>query len=392
MRPTPPATNRIIDDALDAADVPGVAAAVVDPHGVRYHGSAGVRRVGAQDRFDLDTVVLLASATKAVTATAVLQLIDEGLVKWDEPATTYLPELDRIQVLAGFDDAGSPVLRPPRSPITPRTLLLHTSGFGYDNFSPQYLKLQESGHIVSQRTASRRSLHAPLLFDPGERWEYGLNSDWAGMLVEAVRGERLSSTLRRHVFEPLGMTRTRFVLDKAMARNRASVHRRNAVGQFEPTDFMVPQDAEIEMGGHGLYSTVADYARFLRMWLRHGQGEHGRVLSAAGVQAALSNGVGSLPAGTLRSVKPSASEDFVLFPGLSTGWAPLGAVVLTDAPTGRRSGSVSWAGLPNVYFWIDPASEVAGIWAAQVLPFADARTLSDYLRFERAVYSAQRPR
>ncbi|AZH79018.1 1,4-butanediol diacrylate esterase [Microbacterium sp. Y-01] len=379
---------RALDQLIDTTALPGVAAVVTGPQGVLYRGSGGRLRLGEDRPFAPDSVIMLASATKAVTATALLQLIDEGAVEWDEPATTYLPELGRIGVLTGRASDGTPLLRPPRRPITPRTLLLHTSGFAYDNFNPVYAELLREGHIVTQSTATRASLSAPLLFDPGERWEYGLSSDWIGQLVEAVRGARLSEVIRERILDPLEMPDTAFTLDDARMRRRATVHRRDeTTGELRPTEFAIPEAAEIDMGGHGLYSTVDDYARFLRMWLNGGKGPAGRVLSANTVRLALTTRIGGMPAGSLRSTRRSASLDVTLFPGLRTSWSPLGMVVLDDAPTGRRRGAVSWAGLANVYFWIDPESALAAVWATQVLPFGDPTSLTEYLSFERAVYS-----
>ena len=118
-------------------------------------------------------------------------------------------------------------------------------------------------------SASRRSLQTPLLFDPGEQWEYGSNMDWAGQVVEAITGQRLGEVMQERVFAPLGMTDSAFTLTDATRARRASIHQRGADGSLRPLDFELPEP-EVHMGGHGLYSTVGDYLRFIRMWLATG--------------------------------------------------------------------------------------------------------------------------
>ena len=227
-----------------------------------------------------DTVFALFSCTKAITATAVLQLVEQGRLELDAPAKAYLPEIGALQVLEGFDDAGAPRLRPPKRDVTTRMLMLHTAGFGYEFFNAEYRRLTLERGQINPRLGTRAGLNVPLLFDPGERWEYGLSLDWAGRVVEAVTGETLDAVLRAGVLEPLGMNDTAFALSPGMRERRAAMHQFDENGALVPFEFELPEAPEVFMGGGALFGTVGDYMRFLRMWLNDGAGERGRVLKA----------------------------------------------------------------------------------------------------------------
>ena len=378
-------------DAVTSADtpgrVPGVVAAVTDRESTRFASAAGVQSLSTGTPMTTDTVLAMFSTTKAVAGTSVLQCVEEDLVDLDAPASTYVPELGAVAVIDGFDPAGQPVLRAPKRPITTRMLLLHTAGFGYPFFDETYHRLAAEHGLVSPIAATRAALQTPLLFDPGDGWSYGINIDWAGRVVEAVRGKRLGEVMAERIFAPLGMHDTAFTMTAEMAGRRASIHQRGSDGALEPLDDMVlPQDPEQHMGGHGLYSTVGDYAKFLRMWLNDGDGPGGRVLRPETVQAAVLDGLGGRKITAFRAVEPEYTNPAEFFPGQSKSWAYTFMVNDEQAPTGRPAGALGWAGLANLYYWIDRTNGVAGIWGTQILPFADAVSFGGYLDFETAVY------
>ncbi|WP_375004145.1 serine hydrolase domain-containing protein [Gordonia sp. PS3] len=376
--------------ADDAQRVPGVVATVTRSGGDAYLGTAGVRSVDDGRPMTADTVFAIFSCTKALTSTAVLQCVEEALVDLDAPVADYVPDISRLQVLAGFAPDGSPRLRAPSTQITTRMLLLHTAGLSYSFFSPEYARLLESTGQPDILTASRECLTSPLLFDPGTRWGYGTNIDWAGLVVEAVRGQRLSQVMRERIFEPLGMDDSAFVMSRSMADRRAEVHQRVDDGSLVATGLVLPQDPEVDMGGQGVYATIPDYTRFLRMWLRDGEGERGRVLAPETVRAASRNGLGELKIGKLVGSAPALTHDAEFFPGQSKSWAYSFMVNDEPAPTGRSAGSLAWAGLANLYYWIDREADVAGMWGSQVLPFADPASVAAFLDFETAVYRSIR--
>ncbi len=382
--------DAILQHAVTTEDpaerVPGVVATVTRGDGTVYEGASGLRSTDDDTPMTPDSVFCLFSTTKAVTGTAVLQCVEEGLLDLDAPAAEYVPEIGELQVIEGFGEDGRQLLRAPRTPITTRMLLLHTAGFGYMFFSDVYSRLTADTGQPDIIAATKKSLMTPLLFDPGSRWNYGTNIDWAGLVVESVRNARLGEVMAERIFAPLGMTDTAFTMSPSMAARRVEVHQRRDDGGLTPTGMVLPQDPEIQMGGHGLYSTMPDYTRFLRMWLRGGDGDFGRVLKPETVAAASVNGLGELKSGMLKTSAPSLSHDAEFFPGQSKSWAYSFMVNDEQAPTGRAAGSLAWAGLANLYYWIDQESDVAGIWGTQILPFADPGSLNAYLAFETAVY------
>lgn len=367
------------------ARVPGIVATVTRSDGTLYEGASGVRSTAGETPMSIDTVFCMFSTTKAVTSTAVLQCVEEGLVDLDAPASEYVPEIAELQVAEGVDADGAPVLRAPSTPITTRMLLLHTAGLGYSFFSDLYARLLADTGQPDIIGATRACLMSPLLFEPGTRFNYGTNIDWAGLVVEAVRGKRLGEVMAERIFAPLGMHDSAFTMTASMKARLADIHQR-ADGALTPNGLVLPQDPEVHMGGHGLYSTMPDYTRFLRMWLRDGEGEHGRVLQPATVAAAAVNGLGELKVSTMKTSIPALSHDAEFFPGQTKSWAYSFMVNDEQAPTGRNAGSLSWAGLANLYYWIDREADVAGIWGSQVLPFMDPAAVDNYLQFETAVY------
>ncbi len=369
--------------------VPGVVAMATDRTGNIYEGAAGQRLLGQDALMTTDSVFAIFSTTKAITGTAALQLVEEGRLDLDAPARKYAPDLGTLQVLDGFDSAGKPQLRPPKRDVTTRMLLLHTAGFGYDFFNERYNRLAQEHGQPSVITASKAALATPLLFDPGEHWEYGSNIDWAGQVVEGITGKRLGQVMQERIFAPLGMTSTGFSLTADMRARLARMHQREADGSLTPlADFELPQPPDVDMGGHGLYGTVGDYCRFIRMWLNDGMGEHGRVLKPETVRMAEKNGLGDRKIKLLPGVIASLSNDAEFFPGLPKSWALTFMVNDTKAPTGRPAGALGWAGLANLFYWIDRQNGIGGFWATQILPFADPASFGGYMEFETAVYDS----
>lgn len=386
-----------LSDALDAVldgvvsgtpRVPGVAAIATNRDGNIYDGARGERTLGGGEAFTTDTVCAIFSTTKAIGGTAVLQLVEEGKLDLDAPAKQYLPRVGSLQVLDGFDDDGTPRLRAPVRDVTARHLLTHTAGFAYDVFNETYTRLAEEQGQPSPIGANWDGLETPLLFDPGDQWEYGSNIDWAGMLVEAITGKRLGEVLQERVFDPLGMTSTAFSMTDDMRSRLAHIHARTSDGGLEPMDFELPSDPELHMSGHGLYGTAEDYVKFIRMWLNDGRGPDGhQVLKPETVEMAARN---HLPDGMnikmLPGVNPQYSNDAEFFPGMPKTWALTFMINEEDAPTGRPAGSLAWAGLANLYYWIDRRNGLGGFWATQIFPFADETSVGGFLDFETAVY------
>ncbi|MTV17871.1 MULTISPECIES: serine hydrolase domain-containing protein [Bradyrhizobium] len=387
------AADAILDGVVTSNPrVPGVVAMVTDRHRNIYEGAAGKRRLDQPADMTTDSVFAIFSTTKAITGTAVLQLVEEGKLDLDAPARTYAPDIGKLQVIEGFDDKGEPRLRPPKRDITTRMLMVHSAGLSYDFINHTYNRLAQEKGQPSVITASKASLMTPLLFDPGERWEYGTNMDWCGQIVEAITGRRLGEVFKTRIFEPLGIMDTTFELTDAMRRKLAGIHARNADGSLTPMDFELPAKPEIHMGGHGLYGTIGDYMRFIRMWLNDGAGEHGRVLKAETVRMAEKNHLGNNKVTAITGVITSLANDAEFFPGQSKSWALSFMINDEQAPTGRPAGALGWAGLANLFYWIDRQNGFGGYWATQILPFGDPTSFLGYINFETAFYESLRLR
>ncbi|MGA3399092.1 MAG: serine hydrolase domain-containing protein [Acetobacteraceae bacterium] len=379
--------DQVLHQAVAAGDVPGVVAVSADDRGVVYQGAFGRRSLASDDAMSLDTVFRIASMTKAITATAAMQMVEQGKLALDQPAGEVLPELANPMVLEGFDDAGKPVLRPARKQVTLRRLLTHTAGFVYDTWNANQARYAEVTGLPAARTGKREALNAPLGFEPGERWEYGINIDWAGRMVEAVSGQNLEAYMQQHIFEPLGMRDSSFDPRPDWRSRTVQVHSRQANGSLEPIDTPPPPaDREFYPGGGGLFSTAPDYIAFLQMLLNGGAYNGARVLQGETVALMAQNHMGDLDVLPLTTFKPAFSNDAEFFPGMSKKWGLSFLINTEDAPTGRSAGSLAWAGINNTYFWLDLKKRVAGVLMTQILPFADPTVLGLLDRFEAAVY------
>ena len=374
--------------------VPGVVAMITDRTANIYEGAAGERILGSGPAMTTDTVFAIFSTTKAITGTAVLQCVEEGTLDLDAPAKTYVPDIGKLQVLEGFGADGKPKLRAPSRDITTRMLMLHTAGLGYDFFNANYLRMAQEHGQPSVITCSKASLMTPLIFDPGEKWEYGSNIDWCGQVVESIRGKRLGEVMAERIFAPLGIEDIAFSMTPSMRERLAAIHQREADGSLTPLpDLQLPAEPEVHMGGHGLYASIGEYMKFIRMWLNDGAGPRGRVLKKETVEAAVRNGLEAHQTVTmLPGIIPTLSNDAEFFPGLKKSWSYTFMVNDEDAPTGRPAGAIGWAGLANTFYWIDRKNGFGGYWATQILPFGDPTSFVGYMDFETTAYASREAR
>jgi CubicO group peptidase (beta-lactamase class C family) len=366
--------DALLDDAVAANRTPGVVAMVATADGVVYERAVGL---------PADTVFAIASMTKPVTAVAVMQLVEAGKVGLDEPAHTYLPELAALQVLEGG------VLRPPKSPPTVRQLLTHTSGFAYEIFNRDIADLVQSGTLATLFTNTGDFLAAPLVFDPGSRFEYGISVDWLGRLVEAVSGQSLDAYMRASIFEPLRMTDTYFNVPAEKQQRVAAQFARLPDGTLAALP-STPPAVEFFSGGSGLYSTASDYSRFTRALLAGGELDGHRILQADTVAMVARNQLGELPLSPIATMDPQVVVAGLVMPGSIDAFGFGFALNRTPLASGRGAGTLSWAGLFNTYFWIDRDNGISAVLLTQALPFGDpgARKLVD--DFDSAVYRVYR--
>jgi CubicO group peptidase (beta-lactamase class C family) len=380
--------DAVLREAVDAKKVPGVVAAATTADGEIYHGVFGTRALPGGAAMTRDTIFWIASMTKAITTTAAMQQVEAGKLSLDAPVADVLPTMKSMQVLDGVDGAGKPRLRPAKSAVTLRQLLTHSAGFGYDTWNAELAAaLPQLGMIRMPRNPEELG-RMPLVYEPGTRWNYGINTDVVGLAVEAVTGQRLHHYIRDHIATPLGMDDTTFVLSDAQRARLTRCHARQPDGSLAVMEWPVGSEPGYCMGGGGICSTAGDYLRFVRMLLNGGALDGTQILKPETVALMAQNQMGALDMLPMKSGDKVRSLDFEVFPGIQKKWG-LGFLINTKAAPGggRSAGSLAWAGLGNTYFWIDPARRVAGVILMQILPFGDPEALGLLDRFERAVYA-----
>ena len=307
-----------------------------------------------------------------MTSTVILQLVQEGTLKLDDPITRYAPELANLKELTWDNDGklvtapdGTPVLRSPVKPATMRQLMSHTAGFGYglSGNDPANTAFRDERVLGSQNLDEmmKKIAGIPLLYEPGTKWSYSVAVDIQGYLVQKLSGQKFGDYLRDHVTGPIGMTDTAFyvtpdrtarftaVYHWARDQNKLVMHpARSDRGGFEdPT--------RLESGGGGLVASTHDYARFCQMLLNKGELDGVRLLSARTVDTMTANGL---------------SDEQQKARGGSMGWGLANVnVLLSSAPDDAASrGEYGWDGTAGTIFWIDPVKETVIVLMTQSSP------------------------
>jgi methyl acetate hydrolase len=380
--------DRLLADSISSKGLHCATVALFDRDGTTLESAAGTTSSGSKVPITNDSVVWVASLTKAITATAAMILVERGQLDLDAPASSLVPWLGEAQVLEGFESTNTPILRPARGAITTRQLLTHTAGFGYGFWNDKLARFEKITDHPSIGTGSLASLKAPLVFDPGTDWLYGINMDWAGVVVEAASGSKLGQFMREEILDPLGMDSTGFDLSENMRKRLVRQNQRGSDGTLsEPKPAAPSTDSpELEMGGGGLFSTVTDYTRFARMILNGGELDGARILQPGTVAEMSRNQIGDLRVKLLSTTVPEASGDAEFFPGIEKTFSLGFMINEEDAPTGRPAGSLAWAGMANSYYWIDPKNGIGGVFTSSLLPFVDTVALPLYLQIEKTVY------
>jgi len=380
--PAPAALDASLRGAIERKDVPGVVALVTDCDRVLYQGAFGVADVSTSRPLTQDALFRIASMTKPVTSVALMQFVEHGKIGLDDPASKYLPELADLKVIESFDaKTGDCKVRPASRPATVRHFLTHTSGLAYPFTSAIWRDFKP-------RAGESYPFGGPLLFDPGERWHYSTSTDVCGKLVEVISGETLEHYFHEHIFAPLKMNDTSYNVPEAKGPRLAAQQQRAGAQMDGAVELQNPQPGltvAAPVGGGGLASTADDYGRFMRMLLNGGALDGARVLKAETVALMGQNQIGAISVPALKSTLPR-SADFTFIADNRDKWG-LGFLITVDQVPGKRSpGSLSWGGINNTFFWIDPARGIGGVIMMQYLPFADVRALATYDAFERGAY------
>jgi CubicO group peptidase (beta-lactamase class C family) len=373
-------------EGLERRKIPALAAMVATADKTIYVGAFGKRDSASSVVAKSDSIFRIASMTKAITTAAAMQLVEQGKLQLDRPVSEHLPELAKLDVLEGFDQAGKPIVQSSRKPIALKHLMTHTSGFVYPNWDPvltrynQVMKIANSPGTVAPLT--------PLRFEPGTRWQYGTGIDWTGKLVEKVSGLTLEEYFQRNILQPLGMKDTSFVLREEKFARLASSYRRQTDGSLKEDPRTMPAPPKVYNGGGGLYSTAEDYIRFTQMILRKGRSAgKDQILSPKSVEMMSANQIGSVNVEKLISTDHNVSEDVDMHPGAMDKYTFGFLMNPTAYPGGRSAGSLAWAGVENTFYWIDPRRGICAVIMMQFFPFVDKQAVGLLADFERAVYA-----
>jgi len=378
------ALQNVLTNAVDANDVPFVVGMVANGAGNLFSGAAGPARddVPAGE----DTLFRVFSMTKAIGSLAAMILIDRDQLSLETPVADILPQWNALRVLEGYDE-GEPIWRKPTRVATTRHLMTHTAGLEYDHWCGATKGfLNDTGHPMVM-SGQKSALIYPMMCDPGTRWGYGISTDWLGQMVEAIDGRRIDVFCEQEIFQPLGMTSTVFELD-GLEHKLANGWRRGADGTFSAIDLRPPSQPEFYGMGHALYSSAPDYLRFLRLILNDGALEGERLLSPTAVAMMRTDQMRGLNVTPMPSVSQYVSADVDFFPGTPLTHTTAFMRNEADIPGKRSAGSLSWAGVMNTHYWIDPARDVAAVLMTQSLPFVEPRLMKTYDAYERAVYAS----
>jgi CubicO group peptidase (beta-lactamase class C family) len=340
---------------------------------------AWLKPQGMQDRetgkpMQADSIFRICSMTKPITSVAVMMLYEEGHFLLEDPISKYLPEFNNPKVLVKPANGGEAYTIPATREITIRDLLRHTSGLTYHwnpDIGPLY-RDAKVGHGVLSFDGTiaenvERLAKVPLLFNPGERWEYSLGVDVLGRLVEVVSGKPLDEFFRTRIFEPLGMQDTYFYPPQNKLNRLATAYTYypdKGLNRFPDTpitegansysaDYPYREPKKLFAGGAGLNSTAGDYARFCEMMLEGGKLGNARLLSRKSVELMTHDQLGKI----------GPDQAFGLGFGIEGVKTPL-----TELGT---PGEFSWGGFFYTAFSVDPKEQMIVIFMGQLHPTGD---------------------
>ena len=379
----------VLDQTIADGRLNFAVAAVGNAGGQTWSYAAGYQDAEKTNVASPDDIIQIASMTKLVTTIAALQLMEQGKLNLDSPISVYAPELNDLQVLKGFEADETPIFERAKRAPTARELMTHTAGYVYEIWNANALKGVQLG-VTPSLLGEGNYLEAPLAFQPGTAWEYGINTDWLGVIVERLSGQRLANYFDDNIFTPLSMTDTFYELPADKLDRSVTMMARAAGGLVELPGFQPTPREKGSMphysGGGGLFSTVKDYGRVLQMLLKGGSLDGKTLLKAETVDTMFQNNIGDIQPLALAAAMPNLSNTADMSFGNKVTFG-LGLLLHTDGiDGGRKANSGSWAGLFNSYYWVDREAGTYGIFGTQVLPFYDGVAIETLLEFEQAVY------
>ncbi|GAB5500220.1 MAG: serine hydrolase domain-containing protein [Pseudohongiellaceae bacterium] len=363
---------------VDDGRLAGVVTAAVRDNKLVHFESVGYRDLESGDPMTNDAIFRIYSMTKPITGVALMMLYEEGKFRLADPVENYLPELKDLQVYAGEDASGEPILEPQNHKMTIRELMSHSGGLSYGIFSQSAVDAMyvEADMLATTQTMDEfvAKLGAiPLRQQPGSMWHYSVSVDVQGALVERLSGQPFGEFLEQRLFEPLGMTDTAFYVPEEKVSRFAQVYNYDDNGGlvagegFPDANFLV--EPNFESGGGGLVGSTMDYLRFSQMLLNGGELDGVRILAPLTVDLMHRN---QLP-------------DGVAGPGAGTSFGLDFAVI--DDPVAAETysaGEYYWGGAAGTWFWIDPVEDLVFVGMIQQFGSGrpDVRSLSRRLVYQ----------
>lgn len=367
--------------------VKGIATRLIKEGEVISDMRAGIRREADGAPVEEDTIWRIYSMSKPVTGVGLLMLWEEGAFNLHDPVTKFFPEFESLKVFTGLDEDGQPVLVPVSRPPTVQELMSHTAGFGYglapDNYVDDQFRAANVFQSPDMNEMIRRVAAIPLKHQPGEVWDYSISVDIQGALIERLSGMPLGEFLRTRLFDPLGMKDSAFYVPEAEYDRFSDVWGRSPedgrlAGPLTAPGFLYHKDTiAFEGGGHGLVSTLDDYARFATMLANGGTLDGVQILKPETVRMMGSN---FLPPG--RYIWHNGTSPDAL---IGVGFGLDVGVILSDEAVYPK-GSFMWGGAAGTWFWVDPVNKLTFIGMVQVF----GGSLDQEMRVESAqlVYDA----
>ncbi|EDY84170.1 beta-lactamase [Verrucomicrobiia bacterium DG1235] len=373
----------------------GVSALVYEKGEEVYFGAHGLAEREANRPMQRDTLAYIYSMTKPITGVALMTLYEQGSFKLDDPLSKYAPEFANLIVYSGNDDNGNPIYEAPLRAPTIRDVTRHTAGFsrGDSPDSPLTKAYQAADPANFNNTLTEfaeKLGRVPLGYQPGTRWLYGDSVDVQAFLVERISGQPFDQYLQEHIFDPLGMSETRYYFGPEYDDRRTRIYVREDDGSFaledeDPIAFN-KEPRPFTPGGYGFISTVDDYMRFARMLLNEGELNGKRILKSDTIRLMATN---TLPATLTDSIwLPSKGQV-----GFGIDFAVRIASPATPEENSGEIGEFFWDGRASTLFWVDPENDIAAVLFTQMMPF---NTLPVHKNFRDAIYyddpSAAAPR